>query len=291
MTALDMCDPDTDTEPMLDVQRLSVEHRDVMLSILECFSDHDLCSFACVAKDMTTLAHDDALWLPIMLRLPAKWTSATNPRFAHEGPWAYTLRVRRCLLSPSVWSRLEDHRRGCCPYLAELGTVAAGTFQPAAKLHAHGACHVKYGAVCELVQLEAAREGSLSHRTYRAVAEEIMRLSADAKTATPADTHMVVREIYKNCYAGFGMASGAASAGMGFGESGTLANVIARKGVVRRVSREGMSTSRPKDGASSPRSPAGNKGWIGGSGRGVADEELRKRLETKHNFMSLVPAS
>ena len=38
--------------------------------------------------------------------------------------------------------------------------------------------------------------------------EENAKLAADARTASPEDLHMVIREIYKSCYPGFGSAAG-----------------------------------------------------------------------------------
>ena len=281
------------SEAPLDLLRLNNSFSDAMLSILERLDGRALCACACVSKDMTAAAHEEALWSSFASELSSDWTSSTNSRFSDEPAWAYVLRVRHTMLSKSVWTMLDDHRRGCCPYLAEIGTVVSGKWIPdTTRLESIHKCNLKYGAICELVHLEAAREGgSVSHQTYKAVAQEIAKLAADSKTATPEDTHMVIREIYKSCYAGFGMASGASLAGMGFGESGSLAQVIARKGVVRRVSREGTGGANGRRGSrenmTSPRSPVSspvNKG----AARGPLDEEMRKRLEMQHNFMSLV---
>ena len=295
-----MIDLSASEDAPLDLLRLNAEFSDAMVSILERMTGPDLCKMACICKDLRDAAHDEVLWMPLARELCADWTAATNPRFADEPTWAYTLRVRHAMLSSSVWKKLDDHRNGCCPYLQELGTVVSGKWLPdTTKISTVNACNLKYGAICELVLLEAARDGGhVSHRCYKAVADEISKLAADTKTATPEDTHMVIREIYKSCYAGFGMASGASSAGMGFGEPGTLANVIARKGVARRVSREKMGesgcgrrtprASREKVGGacspSSPRSPTFKPSPV----RGLLDEEMRKRLEMQHNFMSLV---
>ena len=282
----------------LGLMDLAANDADSMRTIIEWLGGGDLCSCACVCKELIVFAHDDSLWLPIASRLPSKWAYTERERAA-EAPWVYTLRIRYGLYSASVWKKLDDHRNGSCPYLSELGVVTNGTFYPDRSRMNYASAALKYGSICELVQLEAAREGGVSHRTYKRVAEQIVAMSADAKSAVPDDIHMIIREIYKSCYAGFGTASGSSSCGMGFGEPGTLAQVIARKGVARRVSRESMGT-----GASSPRSPAGRspggKGCSasspgkvsppgsGGSSARAADDEMRKRLETQHRFVGLV---
>ena len=296
-SAAPLVDLSDDERTPITLQQLCSERTDAMMSILELLTGSDLCACVCTCKAMAEVAHDEALWLAMSRQLSSEWTSATNPRFSGEALWAYTLRVRHSQFSVSVWQKLDDHRKGCCPYLAEIGTVVSGKFiADKSILCTSGASKLKYGAICELVQLEAAREGSVSHRTYKAVAEEIAGLAADAKTAMPNDMHMVVREVYKTCYAGFGMASGASSAGMGFGESGSLAQVIARKGVVRRVSREAAGTS-PKGGGASSVSPTKHGGGrrssresVGGGARSrsAADEELRRNLEMRHSLVSLL---
>jgi len=268
-----------------------------MLSILDCLGGAELCACASTCQGMAVVAHDEALWLPESHLLQPDWTATANPRFAGEKLWAYTLRIRHNQLSDSMWKKLDAHRNGYCPYLAEIGTVVSGKFLvDKSRLCTTNAPSLKYGAICELVHLEAARgEGGVSHRTYKAVAEEIAGLSADAKTAMPNDMHMVIRELYKTCYVGFGMASGAASAGMGFGDPGSLAQVIARKGVVRRASREAMGGSSPRGRHSNPVSPsvAKHRGRRVsresiGSGRGAADEEMRRNLEMQHGLVSLL---
>ena len=111
-----------------------------------------------------------------------------------EPCWKYTLRMRDGLFG--MWKKLVDHRSGQCPYLAELGRVERGVFIPNGSLD----YRVSYGAVCELVQLEAAVQDGLSHGVYKAVAEELVRLSANPRSTIPPDLHMTVREIYKTCY-------------------------------------------------------------------------------------------
>lgn len=288
-----------DAAPPLTLLDLDATNADSMLAILEWLGGGDICSCAQVCKDLTDVSHNDSLWLPIAAGLPSKWTYTERER-TNEAPWVYTLRIRHGLYSASVWKKLDDHRKGACPYLSELGSVVDGTFVPDKSRLNYASAALKYGTVCELIQLEAAREGGVSHRTYKRVAKEIVGMSADAKTAVPDDIHMVVREIYKSCYAGFGTASGATSSGNGFGESGTLAHVIARKGVARRVSRESTGGV-----PGSPRSPAGRSpggktgspagkggspasGSVGGPSARAADDEMRKRLEMQHSFMSLV---
>lgn len=297
---------DVSEDEPLTLHHLCTERTDATLSILELLGGPELCACACACKAFGEVAHDETLWLPVSAQLSPEWTAHANPRFGNEPLWSYTLRIRHSQFSASVWKKHDDHRNGRCPYLAEIGKVVAGNFiADKARLCTSRASKLKYGAICELVHLEAAREGDggqVSHRTYKAVAEEIAGFSADAKTAMPPDLHMVVREVYKSCYVGFGMAAGAAAAGNGFGEPGSLANVIARKGVVRRVSREamggGVSSPHSKGAAARPGSPTTKQS--GGrrvsresmtGGRGPADEEMRKHLEMQHSFVSLLGSS
>ena len=122
---------------------------------------------------------------------------------------------------------------------------------------------VTYGAICELVMLQAREDDGLSHRTYKAVAERLVALSANPRSAIPPDLHMVVREIYKTCYPGFGSGtgSGAYAPGLQAGGSSTKA------GTSGTLLGKGVATMTKK----------------------VQDEDLRKRLETKHVFNHLVP--
>ena len=241
---------------------------DAVFAILDFVGGADLCSCARVSRAFELVAHDDLLWLPIVDRLPARWS---RPLRLKEPRWRYALRVRAGLYleADRAWQKLLDHRSGRYPFLAELGAVHAdrGEFVPDRRLSSR----LKYGAVCELVQLAAARDGgAISHRSYRAAAEE-MGSWASEKTATPPDLHMVVREIYKTCHPGFGAAAGASSS-WGMGETGTIAGVVARKGVAGRARRaSGDLGSSPT--ARSPPSMAAAK---------AADEELRKRLEMWH---------
>jgi len=278
----------------LDLLELGAKNSDALLAVLELLDGADLCSCACACTSLTAVVHEDALWLPLSAKLPSTWRYTADTR-TKEACWAFTLRIRQGLYMQSAakWKKLADHRKGCFPYLAELGSVMHGSFCPdTSRLevhgHKHGAICLKYGFICELVQLEAAREGGLSHRTYKAVAEEIAALSTDARTAVPEDLHMVIREIYKQCYAGFGSAPGTTSAATGFGESGTLAHVIARKGVARRVSKESIGTVRRVSKESMAGSSRGGESSpMGGSDR-ATDEDMRKRLERQHDFMSLM---
>ena len=105
-------------------------------------------------------------------------------------------------------------------------------------------------------------EHGLSHRTYRAVAETLVALSANKNTAVPPDLHMTVREIYKTCYPGFGAGtgSGAYAPGLQAGGSSTKASTSGS------MLGKGVQTMTKK----------------------VQDEDMRKRLETRHTFMNLI---
>tara|TARA_B110001452_G_scaffold263910_1_gene266073 strand:- start:1041 stop:1514 length:474 start_codon:yes stop_codon:yes gene_type:complete len=105
-------------------------------------------------------------------------------------------------------------------------------------------------------------EHGLSHRTYRAVAETLVALSANKNTAVPPDLHMTVREIYKTCYPGFGAGtgSGAYAPGLQAGGSSTKASTsgsMVGKGAAKITDK-------------------------------VTDENMRKRLDTLHDFMILI---
>lgn len=169
------------------------------------------------------------------------------------------MRVRHSLYGS--WQMLTEHRAGTHPYLKELGRIDERRC-----FHPHrGALpyRIKYGAICELVQLESLEEGGLNHRVYKAVADLLIRLSANSKSRVPPELHMTVREIFKTCYPGFGAGtgSGAYAPGLQAGGSSTKASTsgsMLGKGVVAMKKK-------------------------------VQDEEMRKRLETYHEFLALVP--
>ena len=112
------------------------------------------------------------------------------------------------------------------------------------------------------MQLQAAEDGSLSHRSYKAVAATLVACSANAKSQVPVDMHMTVREIYKTCYAGFGSATGSGAYQPGLQAGGSSAKGGASGSMVGK----GVAVMTKK----------------------VHDEEMRKRLETYHEFLSLV---
>ena len=90
----------------------------------------------------------------------------------------------------------------------------------------------------------------------------MIALSANRRSSVPPDLHMTVREIYKNCYPGFGagLGSGAYAPGLQAGGSSTraaTAGSMLGKGVAALT-------------------------------RKANDEEMRKRLDTVHTFMALV---
>ena len=92
--------------------------------------------------------------------------------------------------------------------------------------------------------------------------EKLVALSANPRSAIPSDLHMVVREIYKTCYPGFGSGtgSGAYAPGLQAGGSSTKASTSGA------MLGKGVDTMTKK----------------------VKDEDLRKRLETRHEFQFLI---
>ena len=99
-------------------------------------------------------------------------------------------------------------------------------------------------------------------RDSKAVAEELVRLSANPRSVVPPDLHMTVREIYKTVYPGFGAGtgSGAYAPGLQAGGSSTKASTSGR------MLGKGVATMTKK----------------------LVDEDMRKRLETRHEFMILI---
>ena len=167
---------------------------DSLLCVLERLGGRALCILACTCKALGPAAHDDVLWMPLADALPSTWSYSRRDRQG-EQPWRYTLRIRESLYGS--WFMLTSHRAGDAPYLAELGTVERGAFRPRGVLP----YRLKYGLVCELVQLEAKAAGGLNHRAYKAVAERLIALSPNSRSAVPTDLHMTIREIYKTCAA------------------------------------------------------------------------------------------
>jgi len=157
-----------------------------------------------------------------------------------------------------AWRKLNEHRAGKCPYLHDLGSVVRGEFVPSGPLD----YRVSYGAICELVQLEAKRQEGINHRVYKQVAEDLVRLSPNPRSVVPLDLHMTIREIYKTCYPGFGAGtgSGAYAPGLQAGGSSTKSSTsgsMLGKGIATMTKR-------------------------------VQDEDMRKRLDTRHEFLNLI---
>ena len=227
---------------------------DLLLSVLSPLTGKDLCAVACVNKELCEAAHDDLMWMPIADALPAKWAYSKRDR-GDEPPWKYTLRMRDGLYG--AWRKLNDHRAGACPYLCDIGRVERGAFIPNGKLD----YRVTYGAICELVQLEARRQDGLNHRVYKAVAEDLVRLSPNPRSVVPPDLHMTVREIYKTCYPGHGagVGSGAYAPGLQAGGSSTKASTSGT------MLGKGMATMMKK----------------------ASDEDMRKRLVRRQQIGAL----
>jgi len=229
---------------------------DLQLLVFHWLSGRDLCSVARACKDLTSVAHDDVLWRPKADGLPEKWAYDRAERHG-EPAWAYTLRVRRGLYG--AWAKLNEHRAGNFPYLSELGVVDGVSFVPKGNALPY---KLTYGAVCEMVQLCAKAEGSLNALVYKRVAALLVSFSPNSRTPVPSDLHMTVREIYKTCYPGFGAGtgSGAYAPGLQAGGSSTkggTSGVFLGKGVATMTKK-------------------------------VQDEEMRKRLDTTHEFLALI---
>jgi hypothetical protein len=255
---------------------------DAILSVLERLSGRDLCACACTCKELNSIAHDDALWLPFLSTLPSRWVhSRQELRGSSEGIWRYVLRVRHGLFG--AWRKFDDHRQGHMSYLRCIGfTVSlsnptrsladcwSGETRPSGALLSY---RLQYGTICEMVILEATRDGGLSHAVYKAVAEQIVALSANPKSTVPDDLHMSIREIYKKCYPGDWGRSGA------WRVASTSATASSQsKGSARDRSRAG-STLLSKSTTKVPRP-------IPSSTR-LRDEEARQLLDSWHEFIFL----
>jgi len=229
---------------------------DLLSSVLELLTGSELCIVAAVCKELTVAAHDDVLWLPLADTLPTKWAYSRRDREG-EHCWSYTLRMRDGLWG--MWRKLQEHRSGKCPYLRELGRVERGSFIPNGRLD----YRVQYGVICELIQLETVKQEGLNHRVYKVVAEQLVTMSTNGRSGIPPDLHMTVREIYKTCYPGFGAGtgSGAFAPGLQAGGSSTKASTSGT------MVGKGVATMTKK----------------------VQDEDMRKRLETRHEFFNLIP--
>ena len=178
-----------------------------------------------------------------------------------EPVWKACLRVHWALHGP--WHKLAGHSKGLFPYLREYGVLAPPSasarglarFAPTAgSLPAR----VTYGAVAEMVQL-AARGGPISAELYKEVAAFLESHNRNERTASQP-LHMAVREIYKTCYPGHGSGAGAAT------------------GVAPGVIPGGSSTGGALTGRLASLC----------LGSGLSDEEMRKRLDTTHEFFALV---
>ena len=229
---------------------------DASVRVLQFLGGRDLCALAASCRELTTAAHDDLVWRQLGDALPAGYAYSKRDR-AGEPVWKYTLRTRLSLFGS--WRMLTEHRAGAEPYLAELGTYERGRFRPTGGRLPY---RIKYGAICELVMREAKQQGGLNHRVYKEVADLLISLSANSKSSVPPELHMTVREIFKTAYPGFGAATGSGAYSPGLQAGGSSAKGHASGSMV-------------------------GKG-VGVTLKKVQDEEMRKRLETYHEFMALV---
>mmetsp|Transcript_52617 Transcript_52617/g.87365 ORF Transcript_52617/g.87365 Transcript_52617/m.87365 type:complete len:350 (+) Transcript_52617:170-1219(+) len=229
---------------------------DVLHGVLEWLDGRALCACACVCRELGSAAHADALWKSIVSALPATWANSQHVR-GDEPLWRYCLRMREGLYG--AWRKLTEHRAGKCPYLHEIGTVQRGKFVPHKRLN----YKITYGAICELVQIQAQLQGGISHRTYKGVAEQLVSLSANGRTAIPPDLHMTVREIYKTCYPGYGAATGSGAFHSGVQAGGSSITAATSGSMLGK----GLVTMTKK----------------------MEDEIMRARLETRHEFKNLIP--
>jgi hypothetical protein len=225
--------------------------RDSLLSVLEYMDGRDLCMLAQTCKEMSEITHEDSLWLSKADAFPGQWGYSKSDRHG-ERPWKFCLRVRFGFYGS--WHKLTEHRAGRFPYLHDLGRVEGGRFRLEQQ---HLPYRLKYGFIAELVQLETRDQGGLNHYVYKAVAELLISLSANSKSRMPPEMHLTVREIYKICYPGFGTAWGTLAEAPGV-HAGGGSSTGAVKGRLARTSKK------------------------------MQDEEMRRRLESEHEFLMLV---
>ena len=138
-----------------------------------------------------------------------------------------------------------------------------------------------------------AEDGALSHRTYKAVAEALVGCSANARSPVPSDLHMTVREIYKTCYPGFGAAtgSGAYAPGLQAGGQSHIPQQHTRAPPWYHAPYATPVRGGLQAGGSSTK--ASTSGSMLGKGLAtmhskVEDENMRKRLDTRHEFLAFV---
>ena len=234
---------------------------DAQFCLLEMLEPKELCAIGCVCRELRTAARADDLWRRVWrARLPPQVQYETAAR-AGEPVWKCCLRVHWALHGP--WHKLAGHSKGLFPYLREYGVLAPPSasarglarFAPTAgSLPAR----VTYGAVAEMVQL-AACGGPISAELYKEVAAFLESHNRNERTASQP-LHMAVREIYKTCYPGHGSGAGAAT------------------GVAPGVIPGGSSTGGALTGRLASLC----------LGSGLSDEEMRKRLDTTHEFFALV---
>ena len=234
---------------------------DAQFCLLELLEPKSLCAIGCVCRELRTAARADDLWRRVWrARLPPQVQYETAAR-AGEPVWKACLRVHWALHGP--WHKLAGHSKGLFPYLREYGVLAPPSasarglarFTPTAgSLPAR----VTYGAVAEMVQL-AACGGPISAELYKEVAAFLESHNRNERTASQP-LHMAVREIYKTCYPGHGSGAGAAT------------------GVAPGVIPGGSSTGGALTGRLASLC----------LGSGLSDEEMRKRLDTTHEFFALV---
>ena len=234
---------------------------DAQFCLLELLEPKELCAIDCVCRELRTAARADDLWRRVWrARLPPQVQYETAAR-AGEPVWKCCLRVHWALHGP--WHKLAGHSKGLFPYLREYGVLAPPSasvvglarFAPTAgSLPAR----VTYGAVAEMVQL-AACGGPVSAELYKEVAAFLESHNRNERTASQP-LHMAVREIYKTCYPGHGSGAGAAT------------------GVAPGVIPGGSSTGGALTGRLASLC----------LDSGLSDEEMRKRLDTTHEFFALV---
>ena len=234
---------------------------DAQFCLLELLEPKELCAIGCVCRELRTAARADDLWRRVWrARLPPQVQYETAAR-AGEPVWKCCLRVHWALHGP--WHKLAGHSKGLFPYLREYGVLAppSATARGLARFAPTAGslpARVTYGAVAEMVQL-AACGGPISAELYKEVAAFLESHNRNERTASQP-LHMAVREIYKTCYPGHGSGAGAAT------------------GVAPGVIPGGSSTGGALTGRLASLC----------LGSGLSDEEMRKRLDTTHEFFALV---
>ena len=84
MASSSLPDLSSEAEEPIDLLGVYYKDADALLSILERLSGKQLSVCAAVCKEMCSVVHDDALWLPLAAALPSKWAYTKRERENEE---------------------------------------------------------------------------------------------------------------------------------------------------------------------------------------------------------------